>query len=105
MATSPQAGSERGSTDDVTKDKNMENRLNAVDNKLLTARLECAIEGDSVSDVRAAIEKGAPVNFLYKVKSTYVFKFEHYMPVDFICTEIWRFTIMYCGDFVENSLC
>ena len=45
----------------------MESCLNDVDDTLLAKRLECAIEGDSVDDVRAAIEQGAPANFLYKV--------------------------------------
>ena len=44
-----------------------DNRLTGVDDKLLSAQLESGIESDSVDDVRAAIEKGAPVNFLYNV--------------------------------------
>ena len=67
MATPLQTGSERGSRDDVTDDINMDNRLNVVDDTSLAAQLESAIEGDSVDDVRAALEQGAPVNFLYEV--------------------------------------
>ena len=61
-------GTEQGSPpDDVTDDINMDHCLNIVDDTLLAAQLESAIEGDSVDDVRAALEQGAPVNFLYEV--------------------------------------
>ena len=65
-----QTGSEQGLRDDVTNDVNMDNCLNIVDDTSLAARLADAIEGDSVDDVRAALEQGAPVNFLYKVGFT-----------------------------------
>ena len=74
MAASLPTDSVRGSPDDVTVDTNMNNRLHDVDVALLAAQLASAIKGDSINDVRAALEQGAPVNYLYKVKQTHVFR-------------------------------
>ena len=73
MAASLPTDSVRRSPDDVTVDTNMNNRLHDVDVALLAAQLASAIKGDSINDVRAALEQGAPVNFVYKVKLTYLF--------------------------------
>ena len=63
-----QTDSQHSLPDDVTNDINIENCLNTFDDTLLAAQLESGIKRDSVDDVRAALEQGAPVNFLYKVK-------------------------------------
>ena len=72
MAAAPrQTGIERGSPDDVTNDFNMRKHSNTVNDTLLAAQLESGIKRDSVDDVRAALEQGAPVNFLYEVGGTW----------------------------------
>ena len=73
MAAQITTASERGSPDDVTDDTNIDNCLHDVDDASLAAQLASAIKGDSINDVKAALEQGAPVNFLYKVKLTYLF--------------------------------
>ena len=70
MAAPLTPASERGSHDNDTEDINMDNRLHDVDVAALAARLADGIEDDSLDDVRAALEQGAPVNYLYKVKPT-----------------------------------
>ena len=107
----------------------MGNCLNTctVDESLLAARLESAIQRDSVNHVRAAIKRGAPVNFLYKVKSIYFFnilRIKSIMLVEIICKEVSCLaglseettivskqnmvkssscTSFYCGQFSENT--
>ena len=71
MAAAPrQTGIEPGSSDDVTNDFDMQKHPNTVNDTLLAAQLESGIKRDSVDDVRAALEQGAPVNFLYEVGGT-----------------------------------
>ena len=58
----------QGSPDDVTNDINTGNCSKTIVDKL-AAQLESGITRDAVDDVRAAIAQGAPVNFLYKVRT------------------------------------
>ena len=67
MAAPLQTGSEQDPHDDVTNDLNTEYCSKAVRNKWLIDELVSGIKLDSVDDVRTAIEKGAPVNVMYKV--------------------------------------
>ena len=57
-------------SDDVTNDFDMQKHPNTVNDTWLAAQLESGIKRDSVDDVRAALEQGAPVNFLYEVGGT-----------------------------------
>ena len=75
MAAPLTTSSKRGSPDYITDDVNADNCLKTVNDESLAVRLEAAIDCDSVDDVRAALEQGAPVNFLYKVKPTYLFTY------------------------------
>ena len=71
MATPLLTSTKPGSPDDdVTYDvkENTGNCLRNVDDQFLAEQLESGINRESVDDVRTAIDKGAPVNFLYEVK-------------------------------------
>ena len=58
----------QGSPDDVTNDINTGHCSKTTVDKL-AAQLESGITRDAVDDVRAAIAQGAPVNFVYKVRT------------------------------------
>ena len=65
MAAPLRTESGQSSPDDVTNERK---NLKTVDVALLAAQLESGIKRDSFDDVRAALEQGAPVNFLYNVR-------------------------------------
>ena len=75
MATPLLTSTKPGSPDDdVTYNvkENTGNCLRNVDDQFLVEQLESGIDRESVDDVIAALEQGAPVNFLYEVKYIYL---------------------------------
>ena len=89
MAAPLQPVIERDSPDDVTNDMNTGNCSKIVVDRILANMLEFRIKRDSVDDVRAVIEQGAPVNFLYKVKFiNFCFNSKEGHLVNLMCSEM-----------------